>query len=737
MTLFGLDLPPLTLLSSAWIHALLVLILMAWGAYLGFKVLGSRGLKLQQITLKCLIPTFVLIFGFTFGISLSRQLQQEENAPQKVNSTSLAKVLQAEVNSHILDPSSEGPIRKSSSPTIQPAPLTEVDSSSFSFSSFATWKLPSELCLSLGALYTLGLLIGVLLFLRDLQKIKNERRDSELDSTGILQQACVTFPQSCRSQLSTVELRFTDSPSCRLVGLIKPTILLSRSLKEEISSRELQLILRHELWHHVKNDLRWAFLWRGMRTVFWCVPFIKIFAQRQERLAELLCDQSVIQDCPDPKSYVETLVKAWTESQSPQPLTGPSSALALDSKKFLSWRVKMILTPSKVKMPQKSFVNKVFTFTSLCLALFLISCAPWITIKTDADDNKKDLKIPNLVRSKTPTQGESKREPYIEPSPEILKAKKALAKTLTEEAKKFYQGGATQQGRELLSNLIAIKGLSPQAIELTNDLSGVQVSKFLYEMNKTFSFVKSPESHSAIEGKDQAFLFGKTDQIQKLKENFLKTSDALPDEFVHAKFILYQLYGPEGEKLFNSWKKTPQSQIVIKEFDEKQKASLSKLEKDDPLTFRRANAPQIILYPRAEGTISISTQKPIIAGYDLVSDGKTTVADPRIEVLTSGLDLSLAIFPRSEGKAQVLLKVKREDFGENVKQKVSLPNAQDVPYEHPVSHLAIDKYNLELPYQKPFILAYPVETHSSKGAKERKILGLVIEIEKKMKDKKK
>ncbi len=72
-----------------------------------------------------------------------------------------------------------------------------------------------------------------------------------------------------------IDVRISDSiTSSFACGLLKPTILLSRKLAQELSADEISVLLAHEIAHFRRHDLFWCIGWRWMQVAFWFHPLV-------------------------------------------------------------------------------------------------------------------------------------------------------------------------------------------------------------------------------------------------------------------------------------------------------------------------------------------------------------------------------------------------------------------------------------------------------------------------------
>lgn len=102
----------------------------------------------------------------------------------------------------------------------------------------------------------------------------------------------------------------TDISGPLTYGLLKPVILLPVALVNNLSPREVESLIIHELTHIRYNDYAFNFLVIFMETIFFFNPFIRTIINDIRLEREKNCDQHVINFRYDPVEYAETLLKA-------------------------------------------------------------------------------------------------------------------------------------------------------------------------------------------------------------------------------------------------------------------------------------------------------------------------------------------------------------------------------------------------------------------------------------------
>lgn len=144
-------------------------------------------------------------------------------------------------------------------------------------------------------------------------------------------------------------------------GLFIQRIFIPNSIG--ITSREHQIILRHEMAHIRNGDVVWSFVEQLLARLFWYIPFFGSLALSGDMIREWLRDREVSRKT-GVISYVETLLLAAEKSSA---FSGSSVvASAWKGKFFLRGRVEKLLEPGRV---QKKFQG-IFLSLLLCLLLF-------------------------------------------------------------------------------------------------------------------------------------------------------------------------------------------------------------------------------------------------------------------------------------------------------------------------------------------------------------------------------
>lgn len=91
-------------------------------------------------------------------------------------------------------------------------------------------------------------------------------------------------------------------------GILAPTLVLPQHLLETLSSDQIDAILAHELWHVRRRDNLSSLVQTCVEVVFWFHPIVWWIGRKLIEEREHACDEGVIADGHDAKSYAETLV---------------------------------------------------------------------------------------------------------------------------------------------------------------------------------------------------------------------------------------------------------------------------------------------------------------------------------------------------------------------------------------------------------------------------------------------
>lgn len=99
-------------------------------------------------------------------------------------------------------------------------------------------------------------------------------------------------------------------PSPRVVGWLRPRLVVPHGLLEVLSDDELRCVLRHELAHVRGHDVAWGMVAALVRAVFWFDPLVHLAAWRFRADCEEVCDATAVGRMGDGASVLaSTLAK--------------------------------------------------------------------------------------------------------------------------------------------------------------------------------------------------------------------------------------------------------------------------------------------------------------------------------------------------------------------------------------------------------------------------------------------
>ncbi len=134
------------------------------------------------------------------------------------------------------------------------------------------------------------------------------------------------------------------------MGLMKPVILIPRSLVQVLSDVQLNAIILHEVAHLHRKDLWIVSLQEAISIVFWFSPVIRLLNGRINITRELACDMRAAKRLDSGKTYAQSLLDCAQLM-----LSQKQNVLALglfSRKKELTHRINEVLNMKYVKVPK-------------------------------------------------------------------------------------------------------------------------------------------------------------------------------------------------------------------------------------------------------------------------------------------------------------------------------------------------------------------------------------------------
>jgi len=104
-------------------------------------------------------------------------------------------------------------------------------------------------------------------------------------------------------------------------GLFYPTVMVPKSVAEDLTPAQADTILTHELAHHRRGDIWVNWTQLVLIAVWWFNPVVWLLSRALRRTREDCCDDLVLsRKLTTPDAYCETLLRAAAELSAPMPL---------------------------------------------------------------------------------------------------------------------------------------------------------------------------------------------------------------------------------------------------------------------------------------------------------------------------------------------------------------------------------------------------------------------------------
>jgi beta-lactamase regulating signal transducer with metallopeptidase domain len=131
------------------------------------------------------------------------------------------------------------------------------------------------------------------------------------------------------------------------IGFLKPIILMPIAAINNLTVKQVEAVLLHELVHIRRHDYFINLLINFFHTVLYFNPFVKLFAKTIEREREKSCDEIVMQFQYDPHGYASALLVLEKNNSMRQRMAVAASG----QRKDLLHRIEKILGIEKQKTP--------------------------------------------------------------------------------------------------------------------------------------------------------------------------------------------------------------------------------------------------------------------------------------------------------------------------------------------------------------------------------------------------
>lgn len=152
-----------------------------------------------------------------------------------------------------------------------------------------------------------------------------------------------------------------------VIGFLKPIILLPAAAMTQLSTRQLEAIILHELAHVKRQDYLVNILQTIAETILFFNPFVWMISGIIRREREYSCDDLVLQYIPEPLSYATALRVLAT------PATPALAVAASGSSHQLFHRIKRIMEMKKKPFSYSKLVATLFVVVAITCTVVFVS----------------------------------------------------------------------------------------------------------------------------------------------------------------------------------------------------------------------------------------------------------------------------------------------------------------------------------------------------------------------------
>ncbi|PYI87084.1 MAG: hypothetical protein DME26_07255 [Verrucomicrobia bacterium] len=170
-----------------------------------------------------------------------------------------------------------------------------------------------------------GILCFAIRMIRSTFATQRTRRESQLLTDPRLRQECEVLSRYVGLKQTPDLLNHGKVSSPQAMGLLRPAVLFPDWFFDRFSTREVQLVLAHELAHLRRRDPLWAWVRRMVNGVLFFHPLVWVAHEQAILAEEIVCDEIAVRGIDATISdYAGTLLRVTEES-----FSAPQSATAL------------------------------------------------------------------------------------------------------------------------------------------------------------------------------------------------------------------------------------------------------------------------------------------------------------------------------------------------------------------------------------------------------------------------
>ena len=167
-------------------------------------------------------------------------------------------------------------------------------------------------------------------------------------------------------------------------GVLRPKIIISRSVLNENAEEDIRLIILHEKEHIHSGHLLMLFIWNVLRIVYWLNPLFHICIKLLREDIELNCDMRVLKNSNTiPHDYGKILLNQITHKNE---IMAKNTSLFLGGQGF-SYMKSRLQSISEYKKQSKllhfSYIACICTVVLTCAVMLITNSYPRYTPLTD------------------------------------------------------------------------------------------------------------------------------------------------------------------------------------------------------------------------------------------------------------------------------------------------------------------------------------------------------------------
>jgi beta-lactamase regulating signal transducer with metallopeptidase domain len=254
------------------------------------------------------------------------------------------------------------------------------------------WHLPSEIVFDFSFLLTLAVFVWLFGSIRRAVNVLASYR-----STQYLLNTTIEKAPSLSSPIENDVYTSTRVASPLVVGLIKPKIIIPKSITEQLKLEQLQAIVLHEN-AHIKRKDNWFGLFQEIIAIsFWWSPVIRLFNRKIHVEREIACDLRAVNEMKNTKQYAQSLIDCAKLM-----IVEQRNVLAMglfSKKKELSYRVGAVLKNRQFKKPSVAIISVLCSILTITTIQATQVFSPKISIKHTVADARHYSLLPQYESS--------------------------------------------------------------------------------------------------------------------------------------------------------------------------------------------------------------------------------------------------------------------------------------------------------------------------------------------------